>query len=302
MKEPNLMLRLPRELRDEIYTHLFKPTSSPATIICRQSGWTSAADPYTEKSQTLGHTRYRLTNATEAVEIRAAGAAGCQTWPARDGSSSVISSMLETAILRVNKQHGDEAQQSLLFTIFKSTVLFAPPAGTRIAKSRSWKRILHEATDLELIPFSWPQLQQCIPLLATNIRLKHLAINFKRMMKSVSPSSYPTIPNIKTMLSQVSTISSKGIKITWYADLDGHILNTTEQETCRQAIKITKELMTGGGTALERMWLGEYDEWKGGLTSWDCFCERVDVSPKDIAVDEEKREGNSENECVKSRY
>jgi len=73
------------------------------------------------------------------------------------------------------------------------------------------------------------------------------------------------------MLSQVSTICSKEVKIIWYAELDGHILNATERELCHRAITVAKELMTGGGTELEKLWLGEYDEWKGGLNELGLF-------------------------------
>jgi hypothetical protein len=285
MKEPNLMLRLPRELRDEIYTHIFLPSPSPPAIICRQSGWAPSTDPFAEKSRTLSKVRYRLTNSTEAVEIRAAGPSGCQTWPSRDGSSSVISSMLSTSILRANKQIRDEALQSLHKLIFKNPILYAPPAGTRIAKSQSRSLILQQATNLNLIPFSWPQLQQCIPFLASNTRLKYLTINFKRMMKSVELDCYPTTRNIKTMLSQLSTIRSVGVEILWYVDLvDGRYLSPAdERDLCRQAISITKALIMGGGTERERAWLGEYHALEGELTSWDLFCGRIDVSPGSAA-------------------
>jgi hypothetical protein len=292
MKDPNLILRLPRELRDEIYTHIFTPAPLQATIICRQPGLTPSTNSFTEKSQTLAHPRYRITTTTEAEEIQAAGLGGCQTWPSKDGLGYVISTMLETSILRVNKQIGHEARHSLLTTIFKSTVLYVPPAGTRIAFSPSWKLTLQQATHLDLIPFSWRQLQQIIPILAANKHLHHLTVSFKRMLKSADTSDWPEPRNIKYMLSHLSTIhvaSEAQVEIIWYADLQPSAyfftaLKEPEKEFCRRAIAITKRLMAGGGEEQERAWLMDHDSEGSEFTRWDAFCERIDVPSRVVSL------------------
>lgn len=266
------MLRLPRELRDEIYAHLFTPASPP-----------ESASLFSQKSHTLGQIRYRLTSPTEADEIRASGPDGCQTWPSRDGSGFVITRMLPSAIFQVSKQIGNEALDSLLATIWKKPTLCAPPPGTRISRSKTWQLVLQNVTIVDLVPFSWSQLQQFIPYLTTNQHLVTITVNFKRMVKSASPSSYPAARNIKTMLSQLVNIQAKEVEIIWYADLDGEgsVLTTSEKTLCRTAIDVTKACMTGKGTEVEKAWLAEYnrryDICRRNPTSWDDFCDRIDV-------------------------
>lgn len=164
--------------------------------------------------------------------------------------------MLPTVILRVSKHIGDEATHFLLATIQNATIV-------------------------DLVPFSWPQLQQCVPYLTTNKNLVTIIVNFKRMVKSASPSSYPAARNMKTMLSQLATVQAKETEIIWYADLDGHMLTVREKTLCRKAIDVKKACMTRKGTDVDRAWLAEYtpryDEYGRSPTSWDDFCERIDV-------------------------
>jgi hypothetical protein len=203
----------------------------------------------------------------------------------------------------------NESHEVLLKTITKNPVLFAPPAGTRITimptpksplrkvpfsiskqtkANNTYALIVQRATILELAPFSWPQLQQCINILTSNTSLDHITINFKRMFKALDPYQWPQSKDIKAMLSRLSTLRAiSSAKIIWYAELTPDVtfhsglgvLQETDKAFCRKAVKMSEELMVGKGWKEEEKWLKEEEVAESERTNWQDYCERVDVSP-----------------------
>lgn len=262
-ESPNPLFRLPQELRDQIFFYVFTLPPRPSVTVGFAWGHSQAT------------TRYRLTTTEAEIKIRAAGEPGIDTW-SDFHCCCVASRMLETAILRTSKQMHEDARDSLYRKIFKSqTSLQLPPSAllatsapprkttTNITPQQDefenvYTAILQNAIMLELVPFSWQQLQQCIKLLASSSLLQHVPIDLGRMRKNLEYQQWPRLKEVKSMLAELSKIRAACSAIIVGASMmypEGIREIQEASQIFLRAKKIAEEIIVGKSTEEDEGWL-----------------------------------------------
>jgi hypothetical protein len=233
----NFLFILPRELRDEIYHHLFAS----------------------------GHRRLRLVNTKEKARIVASTEKGeeCRAWPTRDSTPAVISSILEgTALLATNRQIYDESMEVLLRC--NDILLVTRIASFKIRGTGIWGHPVYDVTKSESMIFSharvleisltsWHQLDTLVTFLqhraeqikaGSAIPFRSLTISFPRLLYDLDydESHWQKTRARVLQLARVSKVAERA-RIVWIQNLEG--------SSQREVFDYVQKSMTGQGDRKE---------------------------------------------------